>query len=76
VTGVSKKLIHVRFDVVKNMANRGADVFLARYDLPEVPLVGELVSVKGDPYHVIERGWSVGCQDGEEGRLFAYLRLR
>ncbi len=69
-------LIHVRFDLICS-SNREADRELFRADLPQVPNPGETVSVKGYPYIVITRGWSVN--DGEyaedKHRLYAYLRV-
>lgn len=61
-------LVHVRFDVSVNEERR-AEAF--RCDMPCVPELGELVSIKGEPYRVFDRGWAV-CEDG----AYAYVRVR
>lgn len=64
--------IEVRFDKINSLAFKDKDhTGFARHKLPQVPDIGEIVSLKGDPYSVMERGWAVD----EDSNLFAYLRM-
>jgi len=50
--------IHTRFDLVWNLSDM-AGVMLRRQNLWQVPLVGETVNIGGNPYRVIDVGWSL-----------------
>ncbi len=69
-------LIHVRFDLATS-PNHEADVELCRANLPQVPNVGEVISLQGNPYVVNARCWSYGEDDALPGveLLWAYLRV-
>jgi len=55
-----KMVIHTRFNRRMKASTRDDDVCVMRADLSQVPSVGELVSLKGNPYIVVERSWSMG----------------
>lgn len=65
-------MIIVRFDLAIE-ADHTADRFILRAILPAVPDVGEGVNLKGYPYTVVQRGWSVS--DDIEPTLFAFVRV-
>ncbi len=50
--------IHTRFDLICS-ANKDADRELCRAELLQVPLPGETINLKGNPYVVVDRGWAV-----------------
>lgn len=68
-------LVCTRFDLIHKASNKDADTLLGRFDLPVVPLPGELVNINGNPYIAIERGWAIGTDKPDTGRLFAYVRV-
>ncbi len=74
----------VRFDIfVPYSYPTKSDKFGGYAFMDQVPAVGELVNVDGEPYHVIERGWAVGktCKTSEEAEdaesfTYCYLRIK
>jgi len=49
-----------------------------RFDMPEVPLPGELININGNPYIVLTgRGWSISDDDtdGDAGKLYAFVEV-
>lgn len=50
--------IHTRFDLVWKLSDMPG-VLLRRVNLWQVPLVGEIVNIGGNPYRVIQTGWSL-----------------
>jgi len=65
-------MINTRFNVIKQISDSDCDLILVRYLLPQVPIVGELINILGNPYSVFERGWSI---NEETGDLHCYIRL-
>lgn len=53
-----KPPIHTRFNLVWKLSDR-AGVLLRRQNLWQVPEVGEIVNIGGNPYRVIHRGWAL-----------------
>lgn len=67
-------MILVRFDRINVLADRYADnTCFYTANLPQVPAVGESVSIKGQPYIVQERCW--GIEDHVDTKLTAFLRV-
>lgn len=64
-------MIDIRFDLIYSAHNRGT-VILHRGNYPQVPGVGDLVNINGNPYRVVCRGWAVGNDDGQ---LYAYVEV-
>lgn len=54
--------IHVRFDVICG-SSTDQDRTISQAKMAAVPAPGEVVSVLGNPYVVVERGWAAtnGC---------------
>jgi hypothetical protein len=56
-----------------------AGVMLRRHDLWQVPLVGEIVSIDGNPYRIIHTGWALPDLDemGPETPIqYAYVKVQ
>jgi hypothetical protein len=77
-------MITVRFDYTPQPGNAGANRTVARYEMSDLPPVGEMVNIKGYPFIVTRRAWAIG--DGkdvqnelveyeEEGHLYAYVDI-
>lgn len=70
-------VVHVRFDFAMSLADRDKDrTAYVRADMPCVPGVGETVNLRGNPFIVVERGWSVGEQISpvDDYSLYAFVR--
>lgn len=52
-------------------ADDSSDVRLCVYSLPSVPDRGECINIKGTPYVVHERGWSVDS----DSEMYCHIRL-
>jgi hypothetical protein len=50
----------------------GHDTFLSEVDMSSVPDVGELINIKGEPYRVINRAWSISRAPA----VYCYVRVR
>ena len=69
-------LIHVRCDRITYLNNPAADeTGFFRADIPQVPDVGEIVSLAGEPYIVMHRAWAIPAPDVPGYRAYAYLRV-
>lgn len=64
-------MIHVRFDLLYSLSNNYS-VTLYQQDLPQVPGVGDIVNIKGNPFRVIRVGWALGDNDDSHA-LYAYV---
>ena len=61
--------IRTRFDRQVRASDQ-AEEHIMYADLVQVPDVGELVNLKGNPYIVIRRGWAISTDIGEDGDLY------
>ena len=78
--------IHVRFDLVSPHDTDMAGVMWRRQNLWQVPLVGEIVNIGGNPYRVISVGWSLPDmldastpmeEGGDDGYLqYAFVKVQ
>ena len=69
-------LIHVRCDRITSLTNPAADdIGFFRADMPQVPGVGELVSLAGELYIVMHRAWAIPAPDVSGYRAYASLRV-
>jgi hypothetical protein len=61
---------------VVSASNRDKDTLIGVFDLHQIPLVGELISIQGDPYIVRERSWEIDeTFRPEMTHPFCYLRV-
>ena len=65
------KAIITEFRVIKSLANKDKE-FVARVDMPETPLKGEVVNIEGSPYIVYRRGWALS---GDSTVQYCYIDL-
>lgn len=69
-------MIHTRFDQIKAFSNRDEDTTIFRADLHQVPDVGQVVNIKGDPYIVRYVGWAISDdEDRDKYVQYAYVRI-
>ena len=54
--------IRTRFDLVWKLSNRDG-VFLTLLDLWQVPRIKDIVNIEGNPYRVINVGWSLPTKE-------------
>jgi len=53
-------MIYARFDLMKGKQpnpQNDSEFFACR--IPEAPLVGDTISLLGNPYRIISRGWAI-----------------
>jgi hypothetical protein len=68
-------LIRVRFDIGHPASTGDEDRGLGYFDLPQVPDVGDPININGNPYIIHRRGWVIGTEGDDAGRLFAFVRV-
>lgn len=67
-------MIDTRFNV-QTSSNQQTVRLLIQRMIAQVPGVGELVNIRGVPYVVISRAWSIDEAVGDFGSLNAYVTV-
>jgi len=67
-------MIHIRFNQINSLSNKDEDTFIMRGKCEYVPSIGEVVSLKGEPYIVHERSWAFG-DEAEVLNQHCYIRV-
>ena len=67
-------MIKTRFDIVQLASNENYNKFLCWFDLEQVPNVGEVININGDPYLIANRGWAIDSESEDKG-TYCYIDL-
>ena len=68
---MTQTLIRVRFDLQEDEGVRTISVAI----IPQVPDIGETVSIWGHPFIVQRRGWAIGDGADSEYSLYSYVTV-